>query len=170
MVEVISDFRQEDGETGRLADIFQKPNDVPAAGPSALTRVRRKPKPRAKKDQNKEYILAIRSHAERRRLIAERAAAILSEEANIRTILPKKSKYLQYVSEFVSLHKRKETPLWKYSSLPLDENSDEIFYVSNLRSVLSPVKKKAGYSNILLHVSQLPGRISSQVNTILKIF
>ena len=95
MVEVISDFRQEDGETGRLADIFQKPNDVPAAGPSALTRVRRKPKPRAKKDQNKEYILAIRSHAERRRLIAERAAAILSEEANIRTILPKKSKYFQ---------------------------------------------------------------------------
>ena len=165
MVEVISDLRQEDGESGRLAHIFQRPADVPAAGPSVVTRIKRKPKPRSKKDQNKDYILAIRSHAERERLIAQRAAAILSEEANNEPpkTLPKKSKYFQYVSEFVSHHKRKDIPLWKYSSLPIEGTGDEIFYVGALRNVLSPSKKKAGYTNILLHVSQLPGRNSSQV-------
>ena len=167
MVEVISDLRQEDGESGRLAHVFQRPADVPAAGPSAaVTKIKRKPKPRSKKtDQNKDYILAIRSHTERERLIAQRAAAILSEEANNEPpkTLPKKSKYFHYVSEFVNRHKRKDIPLWKYSSLPLEGFGDEMFYVGALSRVLSPSKKKAGYTNILLHVSQLPGRNSSQV-------
>lgn len=145
--------------------MFQKPNDVP------VTKVKRKPKASCKKE-SRQYTLALRSQSERERLIAERAATILSGESDD-PLKPTKTPFTKshLSSEYLCKFLNSENPLWERASLSsvhssLAENEpNKDFYVDNFRSIISPPKKKSGYSNILLHLSQLPGRDSSQVKS-----
>jgi len=148
-----------------LAHIFQKPEEAPP--------VKAKRKPRGQKNRDpSSYTLLMRSQNERERLIADRAASILSQPSTEpQTPLTTKSSFinLEPVSEFIKQYSKSETHLWQRASLS-DTDADDHFYVFCLRSVLSPPKKKTGYTNILLHASQLPGRNSSQVKPSLVIF
>lgn len=145
--------------------MFQKPNDIP------VTKVKRKPKASSKKE-TRQYTLALRSQSERERLIAERAATILSGEPDD-PLKPSKITFTKSrpASEYLSQFLNSENLLWERASLSsersnLAENEpNKDFYVDNFRSIISPPKKKSGYSNILLHLSQLPGRGSTQVKS-----
>jgi hypothetical protein len=73
-------------------------------------------------------------------------------------------------SDYLNRFYHNSRPLWQLTGLTdeklsprrSDDTSDR-YYVPALRDILSSPKKKTGYSNILLHLSQLPGRNSSQV-------
>lgn len=162
MAEVITELRK-DEDQGRgtiLSHVLPMPTVVPT-----LTKVRRKAKAAIKKEPT-QYTLSLRSHAERERLIADRAASVLNQEPDDPARPPKAVfTHLRPVSDYIREFSEDKRSLWQRSSLqnvPTDDQS-EIFYVEALRSVISPTEKKSGYTNILLHVSQLPGRNSSQV-------
>ncbi len=158
-MEVISDLRKEEQSTGTLSYVFTKPADAP------VTKVKRKAKATTKREPA-QYTLALRSQTERERLIADRAASILSHEPDDPLRPPKSSfTHQRPTSEFLQQYFQDERPLWQRTSLhniSHDDQSD-VFYVNAFRSIISPQKKKSGYTNILLHVSQLPGRNSTQV-------
>ena len=153
-------MRQEEYASGGLAHIH-KPEEP-------TTKIKKKT--RTARNVPKEFVLSLRTQAERERLIADRAATILSlpEEESVPAEKPFKSStpFSDYLNRFYQNNR----PLWqltgltdeKLSSHHSDDTSDR-YYVPALRDILSPPKKKTGYSNILLHVSQLPGRNSSQV-------
>lgn len=165
LAEVISDLRNEEQSAGVLSHVFPTPVEAP------VTKVKRKAKATSKTKDPAQYTLVLRSQTERDRLIADRAASILTQEPTD-PLKPSKSyfNHPQPVSEFIRQYSQEEKPLWQRASLSDIATADksDTFYVGALRSVLSPPKKKCGYSNILFHVSQLPGRNSSQVK--LKIF
>lgn len=164
MVEVISELRQEESSVGSLAHVFQKPEEVVQAPPARTRRKAPTAGRAAGKKETRQYVLLQRSQAERERMIADRAATILSQPTSfVNPFIQTKETFVhsQPVSEFVRQHSQADAPLWQRASLT--DATSEHFYVSQLRSVLSPPKKKAGYTNILLHASQLPGRNSSQV-------
>ena len=173
MVEVIADLRQEEVSVGGLAHIFLPPAQ---AAPQPAARPKRKGGTTGRggnKKEPRQYTLIERSQAERERMIADRAAAILSEQSapdpvglNDAAVSSVAFLHQKPISEFVRQHLREDSPLWQQASLSDANISTDKFYVNQLRSVLSPAKKKAGYTNILLHASQLPGRNSSQVHTI----
>lgn len=143
-----------------MGHVFQKPIDAP------VTKVKRKAKVTAKNKEPTQYTLALRSQTERERLIADRAASILNQEPEDPLKPPKKCfNHSQPISEYIRKHSKDEKSLWQRTSLSetTTVNETDAFYVGALRSILSPPKKKGGYTNILLHVSQLPGRNSSQV-------
>lgn len=160
MVDVIAELRNEDATSEKLAPVFLK------SPPQPVTKVKRKGKA-AKKA--KEYVLALRTQTERERMIAEQAAAILYQ-----TIDTFKGEKVSFVnsepnSDFIKQYQQRVKTLWERTALVSDEisqeNTMENFYVASLRYVLSP-PKKTGYTNILFHVSQLPGRGCSQVTFI----
>ena len=157
--EAISSLREEEQATGILNQVFQKPDDVP------VTKVKRKAKATSKKEPRL-YTLALRSQSERERLIAERAASILTQEQEDPLKPPKtNSTPSSPASEYLRQFSKNEKPLWERAALSDAAHSNESkdFYVDTFRSILSPPKKKSGYTNILLHLSQLPGRGCSQV-------
>ncbi|XP_057376260.1 uncharacterized protein LOC130697377 [Daphnia carinata] len=165
MTEVIAELRNDEQQaTGTvLSHVLSMPAIVPT-----LTKVKRKAKAATKREPA-HYILSLRSHAERERLIADRAASVLNQEPDD-PVKPPKAVFThpRPISEYIQKFSEDKRSLWQRSSLQNVPTSDQsnVFYVDALRSVISPSEKKCGYSNILLHVSQLPGRNSSQGESI----
>lgn len=165
MTEVIAELRNDEQQgTGTiLSHVLSMPAIVPT-----LTKVKRKAKAATKREPT-HYTLSLRSHAERERLIADRAASVLNQEPDD-PVKPPKAVFTHPlpISEYIQKFSEDKRSLWKRSSLQNDPTADQsgVFYVDALRSVISPSEKKCGYSNILLHVSQLPGRNSSQRESI----
>lgn len=158
MPEVISDLRNEEQATGALGYVFPEPAAVP------VTKVKRKPKATNKREPM-QYTLAIRSHDERERLIAMRASAVLHQDPDD-PLKPSKLSFShsQPVSEYLRQYLQDEKPMWQRASLKNQTiDQSDVFYVSAFRSVINPQEKKSGYTNIMFHVSQLPGRNSTQV-------
>lgn len=160
LVEMLADLRSEEQTSGALGLVISKP----AEGP--VTKVKRKAKATAKKEPV-QYTLLLRSEAERKRINAERATTVLIQEVDD-LLKPKGKSFFNCrpVSEFLRKHSQNDNALWQRASLSDTDaiEQPDIFYVDALRTVISPQKKKSGYTNILFHVSQLPGRNSSQVN------
>lgn len=165
MTEVIAELRND--EQQGTGTILSHVLSIPAIVPT-LTKVKRKAKAATKREPT-HYTLSLRSHAERERLIADRAASVLNQEPDD-PVKPPKAVFTHPlpISEYIQKFSEDKRSLWKRSSLQNDPTADQsgVFYVDALRSVISPSGKKCGYSNILLHVSQLPGRNSSQRESI----
>ncbi|KAI9561735.1 hypothetical protein GHT06_012696 [Daphnia sinensis] len=162
MTEVIAELRNDEQQgTGTiLSHVVSMPPIVPT-----LTKVKRKVKAATKREPA-HYTLSLRSHAERERLIADRAASVLNQEPDDPMKPPKAVfTHRRPTSEYIQKFSEDKRSLWQRSSLQNYSSADqsEAFYVDALRSVITPSEKKCGYSNILLHVSQLPGRNSSQM-------
>ena len=108
----------------------------------------------------------MRTQMERERMIAEQAAAVLHQAIDTCKGERISFAYTEPNSKLIKQYQQRVRTLWERTALIIDENSAEEtvdnFYVAALRSVLSP-PKKTGCTNILFHVSQLPGRGCSQV-------
>lgn len=128
-----------------------------------MTKVKRRGKNTKK---TKDFVLVLRTQTERERLIAEQAAAVLNQAADIFKGEKKSFIYSDPNSEFIKQYQQKMNMLWRRTALvSLENTTDEArenFYVAALKSVLSP-PKKPGCTKILFHLSQLPGRECSQV-------
>ena len=119
-----------------MSHVIPMQADVPV-----VTKVKRRTKATSKKEPL-QYTLAVRSHAERDRLIADRAALVLSENHESFDPLRKPPKlsftHPRPVSDYLRKYSQDERSLWQRASLneALNDQPD-VFYVGAFNSVIS---------------------------------
>lgn len=149
-----------------IPDIRSEQVNFPADAQPKMVRLKKKAAAARVKPSKRDCLLMSRSTEERQRLIAERAAAVVTvcdSDPQPPPSVPL-TRHKQSGSQLLGHLTRAHCPLWNLSSaVSWGSAPDAAFYVPLLRNVISPGKKKAGYSNILLHASQLPGHRLSQV-------
>lgn len=157
-MEAIPALRQEKMVESHPPQTFPKPK-------KEVLHANVKKKPRTAIKHPQQFVLSLRSFLERERMIAQQAAMILTPVPDdpLKPADPP-FKNAEPCSDFVRRHCRpEEGSLWRLSASADTASGSQLFYIDSMRSVLTPARRKKDRSNVLFHLSQLPGRGSSQV-------
>lgn len=166
---MVFELRQEEDASGGLAQVFLPPAPLTKIKKKSAEKAEKATK-KATKNAPKEYVLLLRSQAERERMIGDRAAAILSQ---VRDEPPVRARDIPCqhlpVSEYLRRLHRPDRPLWQLAALNDADAPVTQFYVTALADALGPAQTRIDAN--LFNVSQLPGRnTSSQVMKFIDIF